>query len=141
MAIRQGQRALGTVGILIPTHAGLVIVHPDRVQTNQVRLPVLIESVAVDNQVMQTGQSYLTLSLPPNHRKLEVVFTAPSFIEADKVRFRYRLEGLEENWVDAGNKRSAVYPRLPAGKYQFRVAAGNNAGIWNEAGAYLQFGG
>ena len=123
--------------ILIPTHAGLAIVHPDRVQTNQVRLPVLIESVAVDNQVMQTGQSYLTLSLPPNHRKLEVVFTAPSFIEADKVRFRYRLEGLEENWVDAGNKRSVVYPRLPAGKYQFRVTAGNNAGIWNEAGAFF----
>jgi signal transduction histidine kinase/ligand-binding sensor domain-containing protein len=123
--------------ILIPTHAGLAIVHPDRVHTNQVRLPVLIESVAVDNQVRQTGQSYLTLALPPDHRKLEVIFTAPSFIEADKVRFRYMLEGLEENWVDAGNVRNAVYPRLPAGKYRFRVTAGNNAGVWNETGAFF----
>ena len=123
--------------ILIPTHAGLAIVHPARVQTNHVRLPVLIESVAVDNRVMRTGQSYLTLALPPDHRKLEVMFTAPSFIEADKVRFRYRLEGLEENWSDAGGERTAVYPRLPAGKYQFRVTAGNNAGVWNETGASL----
>jgi len=123
--------------ILIPTHAGLVIVHPDRVQTNRVRPPVLIESVAVDNRIVQTGQSYLTLVLPPDHRKLEVAFTAPSFIEPEKVRFRYRLAGLEQEWVEAGNERSVLYPRLPPGKYQFSVTAGNYAGVWNETGAYF----
>jgi signal transduction histidine kinase/ligand-binding sensor domain-containing protein len=123
--------------ILIPTHAGLAIMYPDRVQTNRVRPPVLIESVSVDNQVVQTGPSYLTLVLPPHHRKLEVAFTAPSFIEPEKVRFRYRLSGLEQDWVEAGNGRSALYPRLPAGKYQFSVMAGNYAGVWNEAGAYF----
>ena len=121
--------------ILIPTHAGLVIVHPDRVQTNRVRPPVLIESVSVDNRVVRTGPSYLTLVLPPNHRKLEVAFTAPSFIEPEKVRFRYRLEGLEQDWIEAGNERRAWYPRLPAGKYQFCVMARNYAGVWNETGA------
>ena len=123
--------------ILIPTHAGLAIVHPERVQTNRVRPPVLIESVSVDNRVVQTGQSYLTLVMPPNHRKLEVAFTAPSFIEPEKVRFRYRLEGLERDWVEAGNERKALYPRLPAGKYQFCVVAGNYGGVWNEAGTYF----
>jgi signal transduction histidine kinase len=55
------------------------------------------------------------------------------------VRFRYRLEGFDEEWVEAGGARSAAYTNLPPGRYRFRVVACNNDGVWNEAGASFDF--
>ena len=125
--------------ILIPTHSGLAIAYPDQIRTNQIAPPVVIESAMVDNQRLLSAPKSGRQLLPPGHRKLEVTFTAPSFIEPEKVRFRYRLEGWDENWVEAGDLRSAVYSRLPAGQYKFRVMAGNNADVWNDTGAMLGF--
>lgn len=119
--------------ILLPTHSGLSIAHPKRVQDLRLPPPVIVESVTVDNQI----SSNLDAELPANHHKIEFVFTAPSYIEADRVRFRYRLEGWDEDWVEVqpGSERHAVYSRLPAGEYEFRVTAGNSTGNWNETGA------
>lgn len=118
--------------ILIPTHSGLAIVHPGRVQANPVPPPVIIETIMVDNHVIAPGRGDDALVLPPGHRKLEVTFTAPTFVKPRRVSFRYRLDGWDDEWVEAGEQRHAVYSRLPAGKYEFRIAAGNNAGQWNE---------
>ena len=70
---------------------------------------------------------------------MEFTFTAPSFIESEKVRFRYWLEGWDEDWVDAEGSRSASYSRLPAGRYCFHVSAGNSDDLWNETGAQFVF--
>src|SRR5262249_33961397 len=59
-------------------------------------------------------------------------FTAP-----EKVRFRTRLEGLDETWRDAGGQRTIAYEAAPPGRYQFRVIAENGDGVWNETGAAL----
>ena len=125
--------------ILMPTHSGLAIVHPDRVQTNRVAPPVIIEGVNVDNQEVMHAYGEETLRLQPGYKKLEITFTAPSFIEPEKVRFGYRLEGWDDLWSEAGEERSASYSRLPAGKYIFQVKAGNNAGVWNEDGRTFGF--
>jgi len=80
-----------------------------------------------------------TLRLGPGHRNLEFEFTALSFTAPENVRFRYRLEGFNEDWIETGTSRRAAYSRLSAGKYRFVVKACNNAGVWNDAGAALGF--
>jgi signal transduction histidine kinase len=57
----------------------------------------------------------------------------------EKMRFRYRLEEVDKDWQDAGTRREAFYTRLGPGEYHFRVIACNNDGVWNEAGAHLDF--
>ena len=77
------------------------------------------------------------LKIPPGGHQFDFVFTALSFTAPDKVRFRYRLAGFDNGWVEAGDKRAAHYGPLPPGQYQFQVIACNNDGVWNEQGATL----
>ena len=65
--------------------------------------------------------------------------TALSFASSESVRFQTRLDGWDTDWTDAPNQRSATYPQLPAGDYEFHVEACNEAGVWNERGATLSF--
>ena len=66
-------------------------------------------------------------------------YTALSFVAPEKVRFRYKLEGLDDDWQEVGNRRQAFYTNLPPRNYRFRVIACNNSGVWNEEGASLDF--
>ena len=77
--------------------------------------------------------------LPPGTRELELHYTALSFVAPEKVRFRYRLEGFDPRWVEAGGRRTAYYTNVPPGRYRFRVLACNNDGVWNETGASWVF--
>src|SRR6478735_5352292 len=79
------------------------------------------------------------MRLPPQHAKIEFVFTALSFRSPENVQFRYRLKGFDSEWVDAGTQRSAKYPRLPFNQYDFEVTACNEAGVWNKTGFHLPF--
>jgi signal transduction histidine kinase/ligand-binding sensor domain-containing protein len=124
--------------IWFATRTGLAVVHPERVRPNRIPPPVLIERFVLDGHV-QAFAPAVPLRLPPRHRNIEVEFTALSFIAPENVRFRYRLEGLDEEWHEAGMRRYASYSRLPAGNYRFQVTACNNAGVWNETGAMLSF--
>lgn len=125
--------------VLIPTHSGLAIIHPDRVRNNSVMPPVIIERVEMDGISLESKPASQRLHLPPGHRKMEFSFTAPSFIESEKVRFRYWLEGWDDDWVEAEGNRSASYSRLPAGRYSFHVSAGNSDDVWNETGTQFAF--
>jgi signal transduction histidine kinase len=79
------------------------------------------------------------LKIPPGRNRFEFHYTGLSFVAPEKVQFKYRIEGLEKNWVDAGAKRVANYSFLPPGEYVFHVIACNNDGVWNETGATLPF--
>jgi signal transduction histidine kinase len=70
---------------------------------------------------------------------MEIEFAALSLASPENVTFRYQLEGLDQEWIDAGTARIARYPRMPPGEYRFRVIACNHDGIWNENGASLAF--
>jgi signal transduction histidine kinase/ligand-binding sensor domain-containing protein len=124
--------------ILIPTHTGLAAVRPDLVQTNNLPPPVLIEAMLLDNRLVTNRAGLTSVILPPGHRRLEFRYTAPSFIDPDNIRFRVKLEGWDEDWVDVEHQRTARYPQLSAGEYHFRVRAENTAGIANETGASLR---
>ncbi|MBL9166905.1 MAG: hypothetical protein JNN07_04125 [Verrucomicrobiales bacterium] len=78
--------------------------------------------------------------LPPGSgRVLELSYTANTFVNADRARFKYRLVGLEDRWVDAGTRRQAFFTNLKPGDYQFQVIAANHQGVWNESGATCGF--
>jgi two-component sensor histidine kinase len=73
--------------------------------------------------------------LAPGTTRFDLYYTAPSFVAPDKVRFKYKLEGFDKDWIDSGTRRIAYYTNLRPGAYTFRVTASNNDGVWNETGA------
>ena len=77
--------------------------------------------------------------LPPGGGGLEVHYTATSLLIPGRVSFRYRLDGYDTSWVDAGNRRVAYYTHVPGGRYRFQVIASNNDGVWNRTGDVLPF--
>ena len=72
-------------------------------------------------------------------RDLTIDYTALSFVAPEKVLFRYKLEGQDPDWRDAGQSTARCYTNLSPGNYRFRVTACNNSGVWNEAGTFLDF--
>jgi len=138
-----------------PTLKGVVVVDP---QVDLSRMPapeVLLEEVLVDGvpnsgfQVVgpTTGKgdakpataaaSVSVLKLGPGKHRIEFQYTALGFDTPERIRFRYRLEALDSDWVEAGNRRVAFYSYIPPGNYRFHVIACNADGIWNETGATL----
>ena len=129
--------------LLFPTLNGVVIVRPDTVDANTLPPPVLIEGVLVDGQVQNPKSKVddraepAVLTVPPGKGRLEFQYTALSFSAPEKVRFKYRMMGLDPDWVDGGAKRVADYSYLAHGRYQFQVQACNNDAVWNTEGASL----
>jgi PAS domain S-box-containing protein len=70
---------------------------------------------------------------------LQIAYTATSLTIPERVRFRYKLEGQDKEWQDAGTRREAFYTNLDPGSYRFRVIACNNDGVWNNTGASVDF--
>jgi signal transduction histidine kinase len=73
--------------------------------------------------------------LPAGTTRFDLYYTAPSFVAPEKVRFKYKLEGFDQDWIDSGTRRIAYYTNLRPGAYTFRVIAINNDGVWNQTGA------
>lgn len=120
----------------LPTIRGIVRLDPASPRTNTVPPPVLIEQLLVESQPLDLGNG---VDIAPGPEHWELRFTAPSFSVPERVRFKYRLEGFDEDWIDAGTRRAAYYTRLPPGRYKFRVIAANDDGLWNDKGAALDF--
>lgn len=85
------------------------------------------------------GKEPNVLRIPPGRHMLELRYTGLSFTAPDRIRFRYQLEGMDSDWVEAGGRRTAFYSYVPPGDYKFRVVACNADGVWNQAGAGLAF--
>ena len=141
------------------TVKGVVVVDPKNIPVNAVAPAVVIDELQVDdtlvaadvnNPVPQNPKSAIRMlkfkagslrnsmvTIGPGARRVEFRYSALSFTAPEKVRFRYRLEGLDSDWVDAGGRRVAEYPYLPPGQYQFRVTACNEDLVWCEREAVL----
>lgn len=77
------------------------------------------------------------LTIPAEIRRVEFGFSGLSLVAPEAVRFRYRMDGYDSDWIEGGTRRVAHYTRIPPGQYLFRVTACNNEGLWNETGAEL----
>ena len=114
----------------------LVWIDPAAVPTNVMPPPVHIQSI---------GSGSTTYALAPDLRlaartsNIQIKYTALSLAMPERVRFRYRLEGADQEWQDAGTRREALYTNLGPGQYRFQVIASNNDGIWSESGASQTF--
>ncbi|HLG59555.1 MAG TPA: two-component regulator propeller domain-containing protein [Vicinamibacterales bacterium] len=118
------------------TYDGASVIVPGQLPFNSIVPPVHIEQVTADRVAHDPAHN---LRLPPAVRDLRIDFTALSLIAPEEVRFRYKLEGRDLDWVDAGNRREAFYTDLGPDAYRFRVIASNNDSVWNEEGAILDF--
>jgi len=120
-----------------PTMKGIAMIDPENIVINTNPPLVTIEKVLVDNTAIDFHGK--EVSLPPGSKKFEFHYTALSFAAPEKVKFGYRLEGFEADWVNAETRRTAYYTNLGPGAYHFHVIACNNDGIWNETGANCAF--
>lgn len=119
----------------LPSANGLVIVDPARLPGAGPAPAVRVEHVVLDG-VRRAADAGIVL--PPDAAPLTIRYTAMTLLYADRARFRYQLEGLTRDWVDAGNSREAAFPALPHGQYRFRVAASTDGGLnWSDASAPL----
>jgi signal transduction histidine kinase/ligand-binding sensor domain-containing protein len=122
------------------TPSGIGVVDPRRLPVNTLPPAVHIEHIVADRQRYATATNAEgRVRLPPRIHDLQIDYTALSLVAPEKVRFRYRLEGVDRDWQDVGSRRQAFYTDLPPGQYRFRVAAANNSGVWNEEGAIVAF--
>jgi signal transduction histidine kinase len=144
-----------------PTIKGVVVIDPKGFRDNSRVPPVIIEQMRVDNEMLirhgmpareapdgrgatpaagnALNESPRFRLAPGRARVLEVHYTATSLTAPERVRFKYRLEGHDPDWQDAGNRRVAIYTNLRPGDYRFQVIACNNHGYWNDIGAGFSF--
>ncbi len=146
-----------------PTRRGVAVVDPSQLQGDDVEPPVVIARVVADREVIwgdgiestpdkaafkneaenplrelsPTPSTPIPVALAAGHgRVLEIHYAANSFIAPEKIRFKYKLEGHDRDWIkDDNNRRIVYYPDLRPGDYTFRVTACNSHGFWNRTGA------
>ncbi len=117
------------------TLKGVAVLNSRNIPTNELRANTLITSILTDNE---SYQHFRQIELPAGNRKLELHYTGLSFNAPEKVRYKYKLENFDSDWVDAASRRTAYYTNLPPGDYQFKVMAANNDGLWSESPATIQ---
>ncbi|MGA3007691.1 MAG: response regulator, partial [Opitutaceae bacterium] len=120
--------------LLFATYRGMFAVNPRAVSINKIVPPVHIEKVSLDRRVANAEDK---MTVPAGTREISIEYTALSFTEPGQVFFRYKLDGYDPDWVEAGKRRTAFYDNLPPGNYTFHVIACNNDGVWNDTGASL----
>jgi signal transduction histidine kinase/ligand-binding sensor domain-containing protein len=138
-----------TGNVLFSTSTGLVVARPDRINNNPVVASIVIESVTLDDQVVKInndfkinvnegrntkirlihGVQYVDVS--PNYNKIFITFSALQYTAAEKIRYRYRVDGIDSDWNELGLQKSVLLPKLGPGDYVFKVSASNEIGVWN----------
>ena len=118
------------------TSGGIYGIDPARRTHNRVPPPVLIRSLSVASHTIEPIPG---LILPVYTTAVRFDYVGLSLTAAEKVRYHYRLEGVDTNWRELTAARQALYTNLRPGHYAFRVIAANNDGVWNASGASLAF--
>lgn len=119
-----------------PNSRALAGFDPAAVREKRRSVPPVIEEVVADGVACQAGPGE-PLRLQSGVRRLEFYYTCADLRAPERLHFRYRLEGIDVSWTDAGAQRVAHYGRLPPGDYRFHVMAGGASGEWREAAEAL----
>lgn len=132
--------------MFFPSDNGLLAFYPDSIVDNPIIPPVVITDLKIFNETVPVGgksplqtsiSSTEEITLPYNQNFLSFEFAALNYLHTEKNRYKYKMEGLDPDWITAGTRRHADYPDLKPGEYTFRVIGSNNNAIWNMEGASL----
>jgi signal transduction histidine kinase/ligand-binding sensor domain-containing protein len=120
------------------TTKGIAWLEPATFEENRHRPPprVAISAITSNGKTYAAAKRFV---LPAHTENLEIDYTALGLPIPARARFRYKLEGVDKDWQDAGTRREAFFSNLGPGDYRFRVIASNNIDVWNEAGAFVDF--
>ena len=121
--------------IWFPTQEGIAIVDPSAEKPNPLAPNVVIEEVLSERKPIGFRSG---VSVDPGHEDLEIRYTGISTIKPEQIRFQYKMDGHDEDWIDAGTRRMANYSYLPPGNYTFRVRAANSDGVWTTTDAEIK---
>ncbi len=122
------------------TERGLVVIDPK--PAAQTRFPppqVVLEGLVVDGAAVRFDSKTSPLRLSAGSHRLEIRYTALNFADSERIHFRYQLEGLDNNWIEVGEQRTAVYNYVAPGNYRFLVQACDVDGAWQQSDANLGF--
>ncbi len=124
--------------IWVATAKGVSVVQPDEMSRfQQAPPPVVIESVMVDDKpLLLTGGE---INLPSTTRKLELFYVSLTYRTPEKIRYRYKLEGFDNQWINREQLRNVQFTNLPPGHYTFKVSAALGTGLWSNEVASLAF--
>ena len=119
------------------TTAGLAIIDPSHIRTNEVLPVAQIGDISLDGK--SEGAIENGMRLGPGRGHVEITFSAPSFVAPEQMQIRYRLVGVDRDWIEVGSRNSATYSNLDPGKYRFEVRAANSDGRESKDATSLDF--
>ena len=114
---------------------GLIRFNPESIAENNFKPPVVITEFKIFDKIYPFIGEKLSLSY--NQNFFDIEFAALSYLSSGKNKYMYKLEGIDNDWVNNGTRRIAHYTNVPPGKYTFRVKGSNYDGVWNEQGTAL----
>ena len=139
--------AKGAGGILYFGHNdGITAFNPENLDINTTPPQVVISDIRLFNESVLPGpdsplkeqiEKARKITIAHNQSEVAFEYVGLHYSNPSKNRYKYQLVGFDENWVDAGHRRTASYTNLAPGEYTFRVQASNSDGVWNEEGASL----
>ena len=118
------------------TAKGIVTIDARHTIPNRVPPAIVFEHVTADDRLLDPSN---VRTLGPGVSRLSFEYAGLSFVAPHQIRFRYKLDGFDRKWIDAGTRRTAYYTNLPPGSYRFAVLARNNDGVWSTNAAFLSF--
>ena len=121
--------------------SGLNLFNPKEILLDTFAPNIFITKLIVGNQVIKNNDETgiltkaieFTEAITLDHKQdvFTIEFSSLDFRAPDQIKYRYQLEGIDDNWIESGNRRNVSYSHLPAGTYTFRVQGSNSLGIWN----------
>ncbi len=118
-----------------PTLKGVSVIDPNNIQENQVPPKIAIEALVVNGISVPLMNK---IEIDPGERNIELHYTGLNYVAPEKLKFKFKLENLDKEWVNAGHRRIAYYHNIPPGNYLFKVKAANEDGVWNDAYASIE---
>ncbi|ATC63732.1 hypothetical protein CMV30_07070 [Nibricoccus aquaticus] len=115
-------------GLWFATRRGMLRLDPSLTSDDSGPPPVTLSAISFDDRPQPLASN---IAIPSSVRKTEIRFSALNLSAPDQILVRHRLDGFDNDWVVQTSGRSATYPRLPPGKYMFRVEASNGSGVWS----------